>query len=123
MNNFCMTERKYLFVGEQRSPTAVHKDWKWEDGRLAAKQLFEALIACGIDPFNQRFVNVFSDDGSLNIFEIQEDVIVVGMGKTAQRELLKRNIPHREIIHPAARGKIRNKDEYAKHIRSILLGD
>jgi len=116
-----MIERKYLFVGEKRSQTAIDNNWTWIDGRLAATQLFDALNICGINPFTQEFVNVFLDDGDSNMFEIPKNFIVVGMGKTVQEELEKRGISHCKIVHPAARGSIRQKDKYAEHIKEVLL--
>lgn len=34
-----------VFVGERRSPAAIRMGVRWPDGRLAAKQLFDALRA------------------------------------------------------------------------------
>jgi len=39
-----------LFVGEKRSDTAKRMGVTWEDGRLATKQLFDALRDNGVDP-------------------------------------------------------------------------
>ena len=104
---------RYVFVGEERSELARTKGWRWEDGRLAAKQLFDALRVNGIEPTDQVYVNIFEGD------EIPEGT-VVGMGRRVQAELDKRGIEHKSIIHPAARGKIRNKELYAKHIGEQL---
>ena len=38
---------KILFVGENRSHLAKKMNVTWKDGRLAAKQLFDALDAIG----------------------------------------------------------------------------
>ena len=53
-----MTTR-FLFVGERRSPIAIKMNVTWENGRLAAKQLFDALSSCGISGEKQIFVNLF----------------------------------------------------------------
>lgn len=36
---------QFLFVGERPSPKAATMGVTWRDGRLAAKQLFDALVA------------------------------------------------------------------------------
>jgi hypothetical protein len=127
-----MGEKKeeYLFVGERRSPTAQKNGWTWDNcangkPRLCSIQLFEALEMCGIIPKLQEFVNVWQDDGSYtpNIFSMlaETDRAIVAMGRTVQAELKKRGIPHLFIYHPAARGWIRGKGRYAKHVRETLL--
>lgn len=50
---------KYLFVGEKRSERAKKLGVWLEDGRLAAKQLFDALIFCNIHPQDQEYCNWF----------------------------------------------------------------
>ncbi len=120
----------YVFVGERRSATAVENDWTWRDGRLAAKPLFEALVAAGVEPREQRFVNVFCDgDGPEivsieNVFQILEfatfGLIVVAMGKKVQGVLREQGIEHISIVHPAARGKIRKTERYQEHIKEQL---
>jgi Fe-S-cluster formation regulator IscX/YfhJ len=112
-------------VGEEPSNTAKKNNWSWEDGRLAAKQLFDALIAHGIDPKSQLFTNLFEEDylnESLERIEsaILEGFIIVAMGRKTDLELSKRKIKHLRIVHPAARGKIRNKSCYQKHISESL---
>ena len=48
-----------LFVGEERSELAKKMNVTWKDGRLAAKQLFDAFDYCGIDKNKQEFCNWF----------------------------------------------------------------
>ena len=112
---------QYLFVGERKSPTALLRGWSWEDGRLAAKQLFDALDVVGVDPQACLFRNAF-DPGSLSyIREKQQDGwLVVAMGAKAQRELERHAIPFRPMVHPAARGAIRRKDRYTAHVQEVL---
>jgi hypothetical protein len=50
-----------IFVGECRSLTAQRRGWTWRDGRLAAKPLFEALTAMGINPTLHEFMNLWTD--------------------------------------------------------------
>ena len=109
----------FLFVGEERSARAIEMDVRWEDGALAAKQLFDALNVHGIDPAAQKFTNLFERGG---LKAIREHVgVVVGMGSKVQKELKKRNIEHVALVHPAARGKIRKKERYAAHVGEQLL--
>src|SRR2546428_7453216 len=49
--------KSLLFVDERRSPAAIRMDVRWQDGRLAAKQLFDALSGVGIDPGKCQFLN------------------------------------------------------------------
>ncbi len=113
---------KYLFVGEKPSKTAYERGWTWKSGRLAAKQLFDALQNMGINPHEQAYTNLWDYEDNELILNIPHNTIVVGMGNIVQHELHKRNISHIGIIHPAARGKIRAKDKYAKHVKLVLCG-
>lgn len=121
---------KFLFVGEERSELAKKMNVRWQDGRLAAKQLFDALNFCGINPQHQMYINLFESTFQQGINEPIEDyinrckrykIIVVGMGRRVQRELNKMNIDHLSIVHPAAKGKIRKKQVYCEHVKSVLL--
>ena len=47
----------FIFVGERRSRRARAMGVRWEDGHLAAKTLFDALRASGIDPVAQAYIN------------------------------------------------------------------
>ncbi len=97
----------------------------WKDGRLAAKQLFDALRAAGIDPAAARFSNLFEDDDRRRVVlalrrAVSRGWTIVAMGKKVQAALLFENIAHLRLIHPAARGRIRGKQRYADHVRSVL---
>lgn len=123
--------KSYLFVGERPSPKAKAMRVKWADGRLAAKQLFDALAAIGIDPTSHQFDNVFRSDlsepetvcrraiGRIRRIASQ-GATVVAMGKKAQAVLIANDIGHIPIVHPAARGSIRKKCRYESHIREAL---
>jgi hypothetical protein len=118
---------RYLFVGEKRSLTAIRKGWTWESGHLAARTLFDALIPLGITPAECQFMNAFTDNGDVSGTldtlaqpAAAQGTIVVGMGKLAQDALRLAGIPHRALIHPAARGRIRGKDRYRAHVKAIL---
>lgn len=113
-----MKER--IFVGEKRSNTAIEKDWEWKDGRLAAKQLFDALEKIGIDPQKQIFVNLWGDDGEELDVNLHGEIEIIAMGNKVSKELTRREVEHTKIVHPAARGIIRKKEEYQKHIKNEL---
>lgn len=111
----------FLFVGEERSELAKARNVRWEDGALAAKQLFDALRSCGIDPKRQQFTNLFERGGLTKILAARAAGIkIVGMGKKVQLDLARRRISHLALTHPAARGRIRRKERYANHVRSVL---
>jgi hypothetical protein len=120
----------YVFVGERRSPTAIHMGVTWADGRLCAKNLHEALRAVGIEPNEHVFVNAFDDEGRLDARSLlaaaaailREDVTVVALGQKAARELARMSIPHVLLIHPAARGSIRKRERYQQHVADVLGG-
>jgi hypothetical protein len=115
----------FIFVGECPSDTAKRKRWTWYDGRLAAKQLFDALVACGVKPHQQQFVNLFTGPAC----RVNRRVVsfiriakcpVVAMGGKVQRALADLGILFRAMVHPAARGRIRRKDRYTRHVRTVL---
>lgn len=106
---------KLLFVGERRSKLAQRMGYTWKDGRLAGKQLFDALRLAGINPSQCKFTNIFERGGATTVHQFEG--IIVGMGRKVQRKLTKMNIQHKSIVHPAARGKIRRKEVYALHIK------
>lgn len=114
--------KRYVFVGEERSQRAITMNVTWKDGKLAAKQLFDALKANNIDPANQAFDNWFEgEDSALRIKVFQAyGYIVVAMGEKVSMAMAKAGISHLRIVHPAARGKIRKKEIYAKHIKETL---
>ena len=115
---------KFVFVGEQRSGRAKLLGVTWHEGRLAAKPLFDALKAIGIEPERQRFYNWFESD----VLEIARKLrnmwldgyTIVAMGRKVQAEMVKHDIPHVFIVHPAARGKIRLRENYQAHVRQQL---
>lgn len=113
--------KRFLFVGEQRSNRAVKMGVRWTDGRLAARSLFDALEANGIDPLGHCYTNLFEHRGLATVREHQAaGCEVVGMGAKVQAKLTRAGIPHRALVHPAARGRIRRKDRYAAHVAAVL---
>lgn len=129
-----MSDRRYLFVGEKPSITAQKRDVVWADGGLAAKQLFDGLRKLGIDPSRSMFFNLFGDNPdaplipaptarAIMMAEIAKinRLEVVAMGLKVSKVLQGLAVPHRTIVHPAARGAIRKKERYAKHLRDTLL--
>lgn len=106
-----------LFVGENRSKLAKKMNVTWKDGKLAAKQLFDALKYSNIDPDRQQYCNWFEDDK--NIVR-QYKGIVIAMGHKVSNALKKENIKHIFIYHPATRGKIRKKELYCEHVKNKL---
>jgi hypothetical protein len=125
---------QFLFVGERPSHQAVKLGATWENGKLAAKQLHDALRALNIDPKEQLYCNLWTTPGVGPIAESVEPAaltyiveqhaqgcIVVGMGAMVCWELQQHSIPHLQMIHPAARGAIRKKERYAAHVGSVLV--
>lgn len=115
---------KVIFVGEEPSKTALRMGVTWKDGRLAGKQLFDAFEANGFDPGKAFFINLFKDGTvdpgvlCLLIMNAGEGIPIVAMGKKVQKELDGLNcIP---MVHPAARGTIRKKENYINHVKTIL---
>ena len=125
MNNF-------LFVGQERSKLAQERGVYWEDEAQCANQLFRALRANNINPKKCLFINLFTDESDglpisrktinkkgLNKIEKWKGNIV-GMGNIVSFKLNQLKISHTKIVHPSARGKIRAKAKYIKHIRDAL---
>jgi hypothetical protein len=109
--------KNFLFVGEERSPTAIEKGWTWKDRRLAAAHLSKATDALGLDWDSLCFKNVFEDD----IEDIKSfDGIVIAMGRKVERELKKHQIEHEFIYHPATRGSVRNIERYKNHVKERI---
>ena len=93
----------------------------WEDGRLAAKQLFDAILALGIDPQRCEFVNWRERGGRRRVRQhYQSGGTLIGLGRKVQRELADFGFRHLSLTHPAARGTIRRKDQYGKHVANVL---
>jgi uracil-DNA glycosylase len=117
-----------IFVGEKPSRTAYEKGWTWEDGRLAGKQLFDALAYVEIDPKDCRFVNLFGKHPDREetprravMRELRKaDRPIVAMGQKVSKHLARAGIEHKTIVHPAARGKIRGKLVYQEHVKEVL---
>lgn len=119
---------KILFVGERRSQTARERGWTWRDGRLAAKTLFEALRAIGVEPTEHAFCNLWSDDAEdvsayreRRLREAEDEgCVIVALGAKVAGGLRHLEIAHVALIHPAARGRIRGRGRYAVHVREVL---
>lgn len=111
--------RVVLFVGERRSPTAIRMGVTWMDGRLAAKQLFDALDAIKFPRECALFANAYEKRDWRTIVEHRGPI--VAMGQKAQKKLLERGIEFTPMVHPAARGSIRLKANYAAHVREVIL--
>ena len=123
---------KLLFVGQERSKLAQERGVYWEDEAQCANQLFRALRANNINPQKCSFVNLFTDesdgvkysDKTINkkgLNKVYKWVgEIVGMGSLVHKKLHELKIPHIQIVHPSARGKIRAKAVYTQHIREKL---
>lgn len=123
---------KILFVGQERSRVAQERNVHWEDEAQCANQLFRALRANKIDPNNCQFVNLFTDESDglkynqkiINLSGLNKikewSGVLVGLGNLVQQKLSELNIKHIEVIHPAARGAIRLKENYIRHIKENL---
>ena len=113
---------KILFVGENRSQTAIRMGVTWKDRRLAAKQLFDAFDALGIDHSEFEFTNIKEPEDFLSQLEMatEEKIPIIGMGRIVQRLLKNLRVYHLPMIHPAARGKIRKKELYTRHVGDVL---
>lgn len=118
-----------IFVGECRSLTARRRGWTWKDGRLAAKPLFEALNAMGIDPSGHEYMNLWTDAiipvvpwqrVTLLRTRRQDGIVIVALGRRVSDELARRDVDHVALVHPAARGRIRKRERYIAHVREKL---
>jgi len=126
-----------LFVGERPSHRAHAAGWTLADGRLAGKTLHDAVRALGLDPARQAFRNLWRapepdptdawhQARALAFIRRSLDrrgfcpVLVVGLGRKVCRVLRDAEIPHVELVHPAARGRIRKGRRYAAHVRQRL---
>lgn len=131
--------KRILFVGECRSITAQRKGWTWADGRLAAKPLFEALQAMGVDPSQHEYTNLWTDNvagttygntkpgilgGTIRTIKarLTQGSVIVALGKRVSHELARRGIVHVALVHPAARGAIRKRERYHAHVANALGG-
>lgn len=118
-----------LFIGENRSRTAQRRGWRWQDGRLAARPLFQALAAVDVDPAVQEFRNLWTDSeipaiSRTTLARIRAHQArggrVVALGKRVAGELARRGVDHLALVHPAARGVIRLRLNYIAHVVGIL---
>ena len=112
-------EKNFLFVGEERSPTAIKMGVTWKDKRLCAGHLSKAVEALGVKWCQCAFLNVYEDDIE-DIKSFQGPII--GMGRKVEKELKKHQIDHHFIIHPEARGTIRKIENYKEHVKEQLGG-
>lgn len=108
-----------LFLGEKRSQQAIDNGWCWQMGVSTAKVLFNSLRAIGITPEEHVFANLWTDDGELQ--QIPAERPIIAMGNTVQSKLDELGIKYIGIVHPAARGKWRNRNAYVKHLKEKLL--
>jgi hypothetical protein len=118
---------RWCFVGENRSRTAVRMGVTWEDGRLCAGTLHSALREIGLEPSEQKYINLWPDDDKegppliTRIVEVQQcGLPVVALGMHVRHTLARHGIPHRTLTHPAARGKIRATQTYRLHVADVL---
>lgn len=124
---------RYVFVGERQSPKAARGGHTWQNGKAAACTLHAALRTLGHDPEACTFLNLWCTPGlgptreplipgvlpTLRR-EAAAGAVIVAMGRLVERELARRGIPHRAMVHPAARGKIRKRERYVEHVREVL---
>lgn len=128
--------KRFLFIGDKPSTMAQDKDIVWADGGLAAKQLFDALLVNEIEPDRCVFLNLFGDrpdepENEAHISSRRVSAIralahvnrltTVAMGRKVSERLTLAGIEHVLIVHPAARGSIRGKGNYAAHIKERLV--
>ena len=117
---------RLLFVGERPSLTAQIRQWKCGDFHLSSKTLLEALTVCQFPRERADFVNIYNVKGEIDKNAVEYirnrslSSIVVGMGKLAQKALAHHQIGHIEMIHPAARGRIRKRELYQEHVREVI---
>jgi uracil-DNA glycosylase len=124
---------RYLFVGERPSRTAHERGYTWQSGNAAGRTLRDALAACGVKPESQEYINLWTGpephagderDCQKAIREIRRTVrsgyVVVALGQKVARELSRARVCHRQAVHPAARGRIRGKAVYQRHIAEVL---
>jgi len=124
----------YLFVGERPSHKAVAIGATWQNAQLAGRTLRDALLAAGVDPEAQRYVNLWRRPDRGNRFDeydliyalrqvrraVAAGCVVVGMGRLVCRELSSCRVPHTRMVHPAARGSIRRRCRYHRHVKATL---
>lgn len=125
---------RYVFVGERPSPKAARYGHTWTNGKAAARTLHDTLRALGLDPDAQLYVNLWQTPGLRKPCEephvarvkalrrtAKAGLPLVALGSLVAKELERLGIPHRRMVHPAARGKIRKRERYVAHAREVLL--
>jgi hypothetical protein len=133
--NLTTDNMRYVFVGERQSPKAARGGHTWQNGKAAACTLHAALRALGHDPEACTFLNLWRTPGLgptreklapsvlTALKQAQQDgAVILAMGRLVERELSRRRIPHRPMVHPAARGRIRKRERYVEHVREVLHG-
>lgn len=124
----------FVFVGERPSKRAVEIGATWQNGKLAGHTLRRALEAAGIDPALQDYINLYSkpepdicdyaaEHAALITIKRAQGAgcVIVGMGRIVCEVLTRASVPHLELVHPAARGKIRKRERYHQHVAAVLL--
>jgi hypothetical protein len=124
------TQAVFVFVGERRSRRAAEMGVCLIDGRLAGKTLHDALRAAGLAPERSVFLNLFHDapgdprpcDNALQAVRslAAAGAVVVGLGRRVQTALSRAGVDHVALTHPAARGAIRVRASYQRHVREVL---
>lgn len=124
------TQAVFVFVGERRSRRAAEMGVCLIDGRLAGKTLHDALRAAGLAPERSVFLNLFHDtpgdarhcDNALQAVRslAAAGAVVVGLGRRVQAALSRAGVDHVALTHPAARGAIRARASYQRHVREVL---
>jgi hypothetical protein len=115
-----------VFVGEKRSKRAIELRVTWEDGALASKTLHRALSRIGLTD-RIIFANLWGDHGYIDLetiellrLSVRRRRTIVGLGRVVQARLRSLGIPHKKMIHPAARGAIRAQETYINYVKVIL---
>ena len=97
----------------------------------AAKILHAARQRIGIDPNEPIYRNLYYNDQRTFDHAAPSEVralrvagtTIIGMGRTVQRALEQAGVPHRRLVHPAARGAIRARAAYQAHVASVPTND
>src|SRR5258708_3474937 len=87
-----------MSLSERSPPLEPSKSLaSWLNGKLAAKTLYDALHSCGIDPLQQRFINIFGDNPGAPSIEIvsrmslmRETISIDGAPGLSPKILIKR---------------------------------
>jgi hypothetical protein len=118
---------RIIFVGEQRSKTAIKRDWTWFDKRLCSKTLRVILDDYGLDLDDYTFINLFDDEGKLDLKHLhniqslgKNNWTIVSLGRRVERSLNNLGVRNTYMIHPAARGNIRKTSNYRTHVYEVL---